>query len=531
MQRRKTDPRDKIVSFNPATLEKAGEVDATPPGRASEIVREAREAQRAWRGLGVRRRAGILLEARRLLLDRAESIGRTITEEMGRPFTESMVMEVEAGLDVLGHSARRGLKILTDRPLRLHNPFFLRRESRVLCEPLGVVAVIAPWNWPLLIPLGCIAPALAAGNAVVFKPSELTPLVGERIHDLFRDAGVPEGVFQTIQGGGAVGEALVGSGADKVFFTGSTAVGSRIMEQAGRTLTPVVLELGGSDPAIVCDDADLDTATSGILWGGMNNCGQNCNSIERVYVHEAVADRFLELLTGKMRRLRVGNGLDPDTDVGPLASEAQAAKMETVIRKAKSQGGSVIAGGRRIRGPGGHFFEPTLIAWERTRPPFQDEIFGPVMTVTVFERDDEAVRLANHSPFGLAASIWTRDRSRARALAPQIEAGTVMVNDAVVSFGIPEASWTGLKRSGFGWVHGDKGFDEMVNLKYYHRDPLDRGQKFWWFPYGSGMVKDMTAGLRFLFGRGVWSRLRAAPAVAAAFGGYLLWNRKRRGKW
>jgi succinate-semialdehyde dehydrogenase/glutarate-semialdehyde dehydrogenase len=523
---------EKVVSVNPATLESVGEVECTRPDRVAGIVRKARGAQAEWRDAGLAHRVGVLKKAQQLLLDRNDEFGRLITLEMGRPYTESIVLEVEAALDCIGYFAGHGRRHLTQKRLPLHNVLFLRRESRVVPEPLGVMAVITPWNWPLLIPMGCIVPALLAGNAVVFKPSEVTPLVGALIKDLFRDAGVPESVFSIVQGRGNVGEALVGAGVDKVFFTGSTEVGSRIMEQAGRTLTPVVLELGGSDPALVCEDADLEAAASGVVWGAMNNCGQNCNGVERVTVHASVADRFIALLADRIRKLRIGNGMDPDTDMGPLASEAQRIKMETVLRHLRARGGQVLLGGKPVRRLPGHFFEPTLVAWNRKpSEPFQEEIFGPVLTVTTVADDGEAVRFANRSPFGLAASVWTENPARGRAIASRIEAGTVMINDVLVSFGITEAGWTGVKQSGIGWVHGDKGLDEMVNLKYMNRDPLSRGQKFWWFPYSGEMTENLRAALTFLFGKGIARKIRLAPRILWAFGGYLLWNKKRKKKW
>jgi acyl-CoA reductase-like NAD-dependent aldehyde dehydrogenase len=521
-----------LRSLNPSTLETVGEVEITRPEEVDEIVRKAREEYPAWRDLGLNKRTRVLKKAQRLLLERADGFARLITLEMGRPYVESVVMELEASVDLVGYYAGHAPKFLRDRNVPLHNIFFKRRKSRVHFEPLGVLGVIAPWNWPLLIPLGFIAPGLLAGNAIVLKHSELTPLLAVRIREVFLEAGVPEAVFQVVQGFGDAGAALVDARTERIFFTGSTEVGRKVMEHASRSLKKAVLELGGSDPALVCEDADIENASSGIVWGGFNNCGQNCNSIERVYVHESVAERFTGRVIEKAERLRVGDGMDPATDIGPLASEAQLKKTESIVRAARAAGGRVLCGGERLPSLKGYFFEPTVVLWSRSNPaPADEEVFGPLIHVTPVSGDDEAVRLANRSRFGLAASVWTSNGKRGEAIARRIESGTVMVNDAIISFGIAEAGWTGVKMSGVGWVHGEKGLDEMVNIQYIQRDPQFHMQKYWWFPYTGKMAEGMKAGMAFLFGRGILGRIAAVPAVLKHFAAYLLMNRRRKDKW
>ena len=521
-----------LVSTNPATLEAVGEVTQASPESVEDAVRQSREAFSAWCSLGLSVRSKILKRAQQLLLDRNEEIARWITLEMGRPFVESMVMELEASVDLIGYYADRSGRLLADRRLPLHSAFFLRRKSMVCPRPLGPIGVIAPWNWPLLIPLGCIIPALLAGNTVVFKPSELTPLVGQKIGEVLWEAGVPERAFHVVHGRGEIGRVLVDSDVEKVFFTGSTEVGQRIMVQAAASLRKVVLEMGGSDPAVVCDDVDLDFASSGVLWGGMNNCGQNCNSVERVFVQKPVLEGFLERLVDKAKRLRTGDGMALDTDVGPLASQAQRDKMRAIVQKCIDAKGRILCGGGPVETLPGNFFQPTIIHHDSI-PPFlpNEEIFGPILIVIPVSDDEEAVRLANSSTFGLAASVWTGNPKRGEALAKQIDSGSVMVNDVVVSFGMSETNWTGIKKSGIGWVHGQKGMDEMVNLQYINRDPQDNMQKFWWFPYSQGMVKGIKAGMVFLHGSGLFRKMKAIPITLRHFTGYLLINRRRKDKW
>jgi len=519
-----------ITSINPATLEILGEVEITPPEAVEGIVQKAREAFPKWRDAGLKERATRIRNVQQLLLERSEDIARLITQEMGRPLTESLVLEVQASLDVTGYYAKRAHTYLDDRRVPLHHLLFMRRKSTMHHEPLGVLGIISPWNWPLLIPMGGIIPALLSGNAVVFKHSELTPLTAVKIQALFTDAGIPESIFQIVQGGSEIGKALVGSSIEKIFFTGSTEVGKEVLRQASHTLKKSVLEMGGSDPAIVCDDADLDITSSGLIWGGFSNCGQNCNGIERVYVHEKIADELITLMTEKIQRLRIGNGMDTETDMGPLASEAQRIKIEAIIEMAVEMGAEVTLGGRRIERTG-YFFEPTLIRWDKSLlQPMDIEIFGPIIYYTPVSDDDEAVRLANRSKFGLAASVWTENPKRGNAIARRIEAGTVMINDSIVSFGMPEAGWTGIKNSGIGWVHGGKGLDEMVNIKYINRDPQSHTQKLWWFPYSEGMIRGMKAALAFLFSKNLWKKTASIPRVLQSFTSYLLLNRKRNDK-
>ncbi len=520
-----------LTSINPATMEKVGQVAVSNAEQVHESVRLAGEAFPAWRDATAAARAGILKKAQQLLISKSEDMAACITKEMGRPFVESMVMEVESTVDLIGYCAGRTAGLMRPRKTSLHHLLFKRRKSVVIPQPLGALGVIAPWNWPLLIPMGCIVPALATGNTVVFKPSELTPLTGRKIGELLWEAGVPEGVFRVVQGKAGTGHALAASKVEKLFFTGSTEVGRRIMEQAAPSLKKVVLEMGGNDAAVVCEDADLDFTSSGILWGGMNNCGQNCNSVERVFVHRKVIGGFIGRLVEKSKRLRVGDGMNPGTDMGPLASTGQIGKMESIIRKSKDQNGRVLCGGNRPAGLPGYFFEPAILFHE-TMPAFLpgEELFGPVLVVIPVRDDDEAVRMANQSVFGLSASVWTGNAKRGEALAARLETGSVMVNDVVVSFGITEASWTGIKKSGVGWVHGEKGMDEMLNLKYVNRDPQDRMQKYWWFPYGNGMVKGIKAGMVFMHGSGIGRKMKAMPRTLVSFTGYLLGNRRKRGK-
>jgi succinate-semialdehyde dehydrogenase/glutarate-semialdehyde dehydrogenase len=325
-----------------------------------------------------------------------------------------------------------------------------------------------------------------AGNSVVLKPSELTPLVGLKIGEVFRRAGLPEGLLEVVTGDGSTGQALTVSDVDKIMFTGSVATGKRVAETAARKLKPVVLELGGKDPMIVFEDADIEAASSAAVWGAFANSGQACASVERCYVHERVAEDFAARVVAKTRALRQQAGTMEGTDVASMSSERQLRIVEEHVREAVSRGARVLAGGGRTKGMSerGSFHEPTVLAGvNHTMTVMREETFGPVLPLMNFKTEEEAVRLANDSEFGLTASVWTRDIARGRRVAESIEAGTVMVNEVLYTHGIAQTPWGGVKQSGLGRTHGRLGLLEMVAPHHIHVNRLARLHDAWWFGY------------------------------------------------
>jgi acyl-CoA reductase-like NAD-dependent aldehyde dehydrogenase len=475
--------RAEIVSRDPATGEEVGRFPVRTAGEVARAVARAREAQKGWGALGFRERARVILRAREIVLAELDEIALLVARESGKPAAEAVSMELTPTLDLMRYFARQAERLLRPERIGIGQYALLGRSSRVVFRPLGVVGVISPWNFPWATPLGEVVMALMAGNSVVLKPSELTPAVGVKIGDVFARAGLPEAVLEIVTGDGSTGAALVEAGADKIMFTGSVATGRRVAEAAGRNLTPCVLELGGKDPMIVFADADLEAAARAAVWGAFANCGQACASVERCYVHESVAAEFTARVVALSRALRQGAGSCEEAEVGAMSSERQRALVEEHIADAVSRGARVLAGGARGR-DAGFFLQPTVLTnVSHEMEIMREETFGPVLPLMTFREEDEAVRLANDSPYGLTASVWTGDIRRGRRVARRLEAGTVMVNEVLYTHGIAQTPWGGVKLSGIGRTHGRAGLLELVHAQHLHTNRLTRLHDLWWFDY------------------------------------------------
>ena len=501
----------KVVPRNPATGEALRELECAGSVEVQQAVHCAHTAQRAWHETPIRKRLAIIGDFQRLLNERKEKVARAITAEAGKPYGESLLTEVLVVLDAARFLLKDGYDFLREQPVPHGSLATKAKVGRLLREPYGVVGIISPWNYPFSIPATETLSALVTGNTVVLKPSELTPLCALELAALLGEAGLPPDVFQVVIGDGSTGAALVESGIDKLIFTGSVRTGRRIAQSAGARLLPVVLELGGKDAMVVLDDADLDVASSGAVWGAFVNAGQACLSVERCYVHRSLHDRFIAACADKAKQLRVGDGMDPDTDIGPLIHEGQLRTIEEHILDARSRGARSVFGGERLSSLGPNFYAPTVLAdVTHEMRIMREESFGPVLPIMAFDSDDAAIALANDSEYGLAASVWTRDRDRGESIARRINAGTVMVNDAVSCFGISEAPHGGVKASGIGRTHGRFGLEEMVRMKYLDTDLLSGTRKPWWYSYGPAFARSAEGFLDFQFARGMGRRLKGA---------------------
>jgi acyl-CoA reductase-like NAD-dependent aldehyde dehydrogenase len=506
-----------IVSRNPATGETLGTLSCADDAEVRAAVTRAAAAQPKWAALPMRERAACLRRFQHLLVQRKVEVARAITLEAGKPYAESLTTEVLVVLDAARFCVETAYHLLRPQAVPHGNPVVKAKSGWQVREPYGVIGIIAPWNYPFSTPASETLAGLITGNAVVLKPSELTPLVALQLAELLHEAGVPRDIFQVVVGDGATGAALVNAEVNKIIFTGSVATGRQIAQAAAARLLPVVLELGGKDAMIVLADADVDVASSGAVWGAFMNAGQTCLSVERCYVHRSLYDRFLAACVEKTKALQVGNGLDPDTDVGPMIHERQLRVVEAHVEEARRQGAQILCGGSRLRELGANFYAPTVLAGVTPQMRIlREETFGSVLPIVPFDSEDEAIRLANDSEYGLAASIWTRDRKRGQVLARRIQAGTVMINDVLTCFGISEAPHGGVKNSGLGRTHGRLGMEEMVWPKYVDSDGLPRMKKLWWYGYGGRFAGQMEAFVDMLFARPLWVRISGALRSAGA---------------
>jgi succinate-semialdehyde dehydrogenase/glutarate-semialdehyde dehydrogenase len=496
----------RIVSVNPATGVPLGDVPDMSVDEVRAAVAVARAAQPAWGALSVEERCRRVARFADVLLDRAEPLIELIVKEGGKTRTEALTTEVMVVADLVRYFARRAPRLLAPEPVSLH--LMRHRASYLHYVPRGVVGVIAPWNFPFSIPMGEVMMALIAGNGVVLKPSEITPLIGLEARTLYLAAGLPEGLFQVVTGRGGTGAALIDAGIDYCVFTGSVATGRKVAAACGERLIPCTLELGGKAPAIVRRDADLDRAAQAIAWGGFANSGQVCCSVERVYAHADIHDALVERLVACTRALRQGDASvrDAEVDVGAMTWDRQVENVERLVASAVAGGAQVACGGRRAPGPG-LFYEPTILTGCRQdMEVMRKEIFGPVIPVMRVADDDEAVALANDSHLGLNAYVFSRDVPAARRVAERLEAGTVMVNDVLHTFGCPETPWGGVKQSGIGRTHSAHGLRELCQLRHVNHDRVALPRELWWYPYTERTYRWLLRASRLLLGRRPWQR-------------------------
>ncbi len=491
---------------NPATLETIAELPVASADDVSRAFSRAREAQALWERTPFRERAKLLYAFRDILIDEQARIADCVSAETGKPTSEVFGNELLYLCDAIGFWAKNAPRYLKPEKIRPH----LLKTKKVVSvySPVGVAGIISPWNFPLVLTIGEAIPALMAGNAVVIKPSELTPLSALLGAELAEKAGLPRDLVQVVVGWAETGEAVVDH-ADIISFTGSVETGKKVMRRAAERLIPVTLELGGKDPMIVLKDADLERAANACVWGALMNSGQVCTSIERVYVEAPVYQEFVDRVVKKVKSLRQGSGND-EVDVGSMTSDAQLKKVTSQVEEAVAAGAKVLTGGRPNPHFRGLYYEPTvLVDVNHNMTVLREETFGPVIPIMKVRDAEEPIDLANDSRYGLDGSVFSGSREQAWAIAQRLETGSVCINDSLVNFVITDAPMGGIKESGFGRRHGPDGIRKYCRQKTIVTDRFGLKEEFPWFPASAKKTRQMRFLIELLWRSGWRKKLRA----------------------
>ncbi len=472
------------------------------PSEVNAAVQKSRAAQEEWAARTPRVRARAMGRLVAVLARRADEIAERVRDETGKPRAEALT-EVAVSADLIQYYVRAAPKALA--PRRVGSGWVVNKRGWVEHEPYGVVGAITPWNYPFIMVMDAVIPALFAGNGIVVKPSEYTPWTALLVPELCREAGLTDGLVGIVAGDGSTGAALIDAGVDKVSFTGSTATGRKVMAAAAQHPLPVVMELGGKDPAIVLADADLDRAARGVAYGAFFNAGQTCISVERVFVEGEVYDDFVARLADEARSLRTGTGTD--ADVGPMITAEQLEVVERHVSDALAQGARAVVGGpveAASLESDAPLYPPTVLVDVTPEMAVQcEETFGPVVTVVRVSGEEEAVARANALGYGLFASVWTGDRERGLVVARRLLAGGVSVNDVLSHYALPGLPMGGRGQSGFGYRRGVQGLMEMVRVRTLLVDRLGLRREVWWFPYGGSSERLVEAVIQWRARRGI----------------------------
>jgi acyl-CoA reductase-like NAD-dependent aldehyde dehydrogenase len=496
---------------DPATGEVIGKSKLTEPDEIKSIIAKAKEAQKKWAEYDIKQRSKILLKVRDILTAQADEVAGIISRDNGKTKVDAFAAEVLPAVMAISYYCKNAKSFLKDKKIKAGNIFLANKRSKIIHVPYGVVGIISPWNYPFTIPFSEIVMGLLAGNSVILKTASETQLVGLKLKELFESVGLPENVFNYINmPGKAAGDSLLDNRIDKLFFTGSVPVGKYLMERASKNLTPLVLELGGNDPMIVCEDADPYRAAMGALWGGFQNAGQSCAGIERIYVHEKIYDEFLGILKDKITNLTLGYGSDYNSQMGCITTEKQMAVINSHIKDALDKGAKVFARSAMPANKELKNFIPASVMVDVNHEMLlmKEETFGPVVGVMKFRNYEEAIALANDSYLGLTASVWSRNTAQAERVGRRLQAGAVTVNDHLMSHGLAETPWGGFKLSGLGRTHGEIGFDEMSQKQVLVKESFFfMKRNLWWHPYNEKLYKGLNGLICLLYSKKIGNKL------------------------
>ena len=492
-------PRRKLRLTSPVTLQPIGEIECATAEDVRAAVDRARKAQSDWAKRCFDERAEVMWRLNEQFVKRQDEIIDAVIEETGKTRSEAIAMEVFSSCDAITYYAKKAKKILAPEKRRIHGILGFAKRLKLVYRPLGVVGLITPWNGPVILALNPMVQALMAGNAVVHKPSEVTPFSALVLQQFTEAAGFPRDLYQVVQGDGQTGAALIDSGVDKISFTGSVATGRKVGEACARNLIPFTLELGGKDAMIVCSDADLDRAAAGALVGSCMNTGHYCCGTERIYVMQDVYDPFVEKVVEGARKLRQSD--TGESDLGAVFWDRQLEIMEAHMADARAKGAKVLVGGGRNPDLEGLYFQPTVVTdVTHDMDLMRKETFGPIVSIMKVRDEEEAIALANDSEYGLNGNVWTQDRARGERIAERMETGGVCVNDMALTYGLHDAPFGGVKASGLGQVNGPTGIRGYCHLLPISADKKGKGPIQGGYPYTRKAEDGMQKFIRIYFG-------------------------------
>lgn len=498
-------------SIKKATGEILGFSSLNTVEELEEIMKRARIAQIEWAKKPIKERAAIIRKASAYITKNCDELARTISDDNGKTRVDAVISELIPSAMAASYYSGKARKFLKDRFIVPGHILLANKISRISRLPFGVLGIISPWNYPFAIPFSEVVMGLLAGNAVILKTASETQMVGKALKGVFESIGLPPDVFNYVNMPGKIaGDAFLAAGIDKLFFTGSVGVGKYLMGKAAETLTPVSLELGGNDAMLVCEDADLERAADGAIWAGFQNAGQSCGGVERIYVHYNVYYRFLEILKAKTESLRVGYDTDFNVDIGVMTTERQMKTVETHINDALEKGAVIHAKAHFAQeGKWRNLMVPVVLTEvNHDMLVMREETFGPVLGVMRVDSMDDAIELANDSSLGLTGSVWSTDRKKAISLARRIRAGAVTINDHLMSHGLSETPWGGLKESGIGRTHGEIGFQEMTEPQVIVEDIMPFVKRnMWWHPHDKKVYNGLKGLLEMLYSQSIMTRM------------------------
>ncbi len=482
-----------IEVFNPANGQHIKEIPITNDSQFKEIIEKSIESKNSWNNSIPKFRKNLIKKFRKAIIKNMDLFIDTICSETGKKKFEGM-LEVYTSVEHMKHSEKLLSKMFKKKNRSVGT--LLTKKAWTELKPLGIAGIISPWNYPLILTLTPVIEAISAGNVVILKPSEQTPLTTELLKSIWDDATDQPDILQIIYGGGKIGSKLVNAPeVDIICFTGSTKIGKMIAIDCAKNLKPVILELGGKDPMIICEDANLERAVSGAVWGGMSNAGQTCISVERIFVHENIKDEFVNKISEKIKNLSAGNS--KDSEIGSISVEAGLEKIKSQIKNEKNAG-EIIQGGNDENG---FYFPPTVVIDpEINGELMQDETFGPVVSITSFKTEEEAINLANSTGYGLSASVFSENKSKGKKIASQIRAGSVAINDVMTHYGIADLPFGGVGLSGIGRVHGEEGIKAFCLQKSYMINRINLGDEMWWYSKSEKFEGIIRKFLKIYFG-------------------------------